>query len=291
MKQKQKNFEKSGKYQKGNLRFAVIGHVEWMNFLEVDSLPKAGLICHSKRSLEMPAGGGGVIAKTLREITTGDIHLFTSLGNDFYGMQTKEIFEGMGINLHIAWRNSPTRKGFSLVDKSGERSITIVGDRLAPSSEDNLNWSLLKEMDGIFITAGDEDIFKKSRSCPILCTTPRVGIQTISNSKVFLDALIGSNLDPDEHFSISDLTYLPKYIIKTEGKDGGILIPGGRFTAMSNDIPIIDSYGCGDSFAAGILFGLASKWNIEKTVELGTVLGGNCIGNFGPYANIQNIFK
>ena len=60
---------------------------------------------------------------------------------------------------------------------------------------------------------------------------------------------------------------------------------------MSNFFPIIDSYGCGDSFAAGILFGLASKWNIEKTVRLGTVLGSNCIGNFGPYANIQNIFK
>ena len=291
MKKKQKNFKKSGKFERGNLRFAVIGHVEWMNFLEVDSLPKAGLISHSKRSLEMPAGGGGVIAKTLREITTGDVHFFTSLGHDFYGIQTKEIFKKMGIHLHIAWRNSPTRKGISLVDQSGERSITIVGDRLAPSSKDNLNWELIKEMDGVFITAGDEEIFKKSRSCPILCTTPRVGIKTISNSKVLIDALIGSNLDPDETFSLSDLTTIPKFIIKTEGKDGGILFPGGRFKAASNVIRIIDSYGCGDSFAAGILFGLASKWNIEKTVKLGTVLGGNCIGNFGPYANIKNIFK
>ncbi len=291
MKKQQMNFQKSGKYQKGNLNFAVIGHVEWINFLEVDYLPKAGLICHSKRSLELPAGGGGVIARTLREITTGDVHFFTSLGNDFYGIQTKEIFEKMGIHLHVAWRNSSTRKGFSLVDKSGERSITIVGDRLAPSSKDNLNWNLLKEMDGIFITAGDEEIFKKSRSCSILCTTPRVGIKIISNSKVFLDALIGSNLDPDENFSLSDLTNIPKYIIKTEGKDGGILFPGGRFKAVKNNIPIVDSYGCGDSFAAGILFGLASNWNIDKTVKLGTVLGGNCIGNFGPYANIQKIFK
>ena len=291
MKTKQKNFEKSKKYQKGNLRFAVIGHVEWINFLAVDHLPKAGLISHSKRSLEMPAGGGSVIAKTLREITNGEVHFFTSLGNDFYGNQTKKLFERMGIDLHIAWRNSPTRRGFSLVDNSGERSITIIGNRLAPSSKDNLSWNLLKGMDGIFITAGDEDIFKKSRSCPILCTTPRVGIKTIEKSKVFLDALIGSNLDPGEIFSLSDLTTIPKFVIKTEGKDGGILLPGGRFKAVQNHNPIIDSYGCGDSFAAGILFGLASQWNIEKTVKLGTVLGGNCIGNFGPYANIQKIFK
>ena len=291
MKNKQKNFEKSEKFQKGNLNFAVIGHVEWINFLKVDSLPKAGLISHAKSSFEMPAGGGGVIAKTLREITHGDVHFFTSLGNDFYGGQTKEIFEKMGIKLHVAWRKSPTRKGFSLVDNTGERSITIIGDRLNPTSKDNLNWNLLKEMDGIFITAGDEDIFRKSRTCPILCSTPRVGIETINNSKVFLDALIGSNLDPNEIFSTSDLTNTPQVIIKTEGKDGGILFPGGRFEAEHNDSPIIDSYGCGDSFAAGIIFGLASKWSIEKTVKLGTVLGKNCIGNFGPYANIQNIFN
>ncbi len=291
MNKKQKNFGKSEKYQKGNLSFAVIGHIEWVNFLEVDYLPKAGLITHSKRSLELPAGGGGVIARTLREITTGDVHFFTSLGNDFYGIQTKEIYEKMGIIMHVAWRNLPTRKGFSLVDKSGERSITIVGDRLAPFSKDDLSWHFLKEMDGIFITAGDEDIFKKSRSCPVLCATPRVGIQTIRNSNVFLDALIGSNLDPDENFSLSDLTKIPKFIIKTEGKDGGILFPGGRYKAIHNDTPIIDSYGCGDSFAAGIIFGLASNWNIEKTVKLGTVLGSNCIGTFGPYANIKNILR
>tara|TARA_Y100000589_G_scaffold323286_1_gene357580 strand:- start:680 stop:1555 length:876 start_codon:yes stop_codon:yes gene_type:complete len=291
MKEKQKNFKKFEKYKKSKLKFAVIGHIEWINFIEVDHLPKSGLISHSKRSFEMPAGGGGVIARTLREITTSDVHFFTSLGKDFYGTKTKSIFEKMGINMHIAWRDYPTRKGFSLVDNKAERSITIIGDRLAPTFKDNLSWHLLKDMDGIFITAGDEEIFKESRSCPVLCSTPRAGIKTINNSKVLLDALIGSNLDPDENFSLTDLTNIPKLIIKTEGKDGGILIPGGRFKAINNTNPIIDSYGCGDSFAAGILLGLASKWNLEKTIKLGSILGSNCIGNFGPYANIENIFK
>ena len=291
MKKQQQNFEQLEKYQKGNLKFAVIGHVEWVNFIKVDYFPKAGLITHSKRSLEMPAGGGAVIAKTLSEITNGEVHFFTSLGNDFYGNQTKKIFEGMGINLHIAWRNSPTRKGVSLVDNSGERSITIIGDRLAPSSKDNLNWHLLNQMDGIFITAGDKEIFKIARSCQTLCSTPRAGIKTINESQIFLDALIGSNLDPDEFFSLSDLINIPKLIIKTEGKDGGFLIPGGRYKAIHNKSPIVDSYGCGDSFAAGIIFGLASRWDIDKTVKLGTLLGSNCIKNFGPYANIQNIFN
>ena len=57
------------KFIKGNLKFAVIGHIEWINFIEVDQLPKPGLISHARKSLEYPAGGGSVIAKRLRELT------------------------------------------------------------------------------------------------------------------------------------------------------------------------------------------------------------------------------
>ena len=73
------------KFIKGNLKFAVIGHIEWINFIKVDQLPKPGLISHSKESLEYPAGGGSVIAKRLRELTNSEVHFFTALGNDFYG--------------------------------------------------------------------------------------------------------------------------------------------------------------------------------------------------------------
>ena len=31
-------------FKKGNLNFAVVGHVEWINFLRVDQLPKSGVI-------------------------------------------------------------------------------------------------------------------------------------------------------------------------------------------------------------------------------------------------------
>ena len=276
------------KYNKGNLKFAVIGHIEWINFLEVDSLPEPGIITHSKKSLELPAGGGALIAKTLYELSNNEIHFFTSLGKDYYGEKSYEFFEKIGINLHVAWRSEATRKGFSLIDNKGERSITIIGKRLSPSYNDDLDWNILCEMDGIFITAGDDILFKKAREANILCTTPRVGIDLINQSKVNLDALIGSNLDPDESFLLSDLNKTPRYIIKTEGEKGGISIPGGRFKAINNNI-IIDSYGCGDSFAAGILYGLAANWPIEKALKLGTVLGRNCIEHFGPYPNMKKI--
>jgi len=281
--EKNNRFEED-KFKKGNLNFAVIGHVEWMNFLKVDQLPKPGVISHSKKSLEYPAGGASIIAKTLSELTLNQIHFFTALGNDDYGDKCFKILSNMGINLHVAWRDKPTRKGFSLIDSQSERAITVIGERLAPNCNDKLEWSLLKNMDGIFITASDSEIFKMARTASILCTTPRVGLSTINKSNVLLDGLIGSNLDPGEIFSLSELAVEPKYIIKTEGENGGIIFPGGRYKALKNKKPKVDSYGCGDSFAAAILYGMSSKWNIEKSLNFAKIIGRNTSEFFGPYA-------
>ncbi len=279
------NSFKDYKFIKGNLKFAVIGHIEWMNFIEVDQLPKPGSISHSKRSIEYPAGGGAVIAKRLQELTNSEVHFFTALGNDFYGNQCLNILEKMGIKLHVAWRDKPTRKGFSLIDSEGERSITIIGDRMAPKYKDNLDWNTLNDMDGVFITAADKEIFKKSRIANILCTTPRVGLNIINESGIFLDGLIGSNLDPGEVFSINELRLKPKFVIKTEGENGGIVFPGGRYKAFENIQNKVDSYGCGDSFAAGILYGLSSNWNIKESLNIAKILGRDCSEHFGPYKN------
>ena len=289
MEENKNNLFGKNNYTKGNLKFAIVGHIEWINFLKVDSLPEPGIITHAKTSLELPAGGGALIAKTLYELSNNEIHFFTSLGKDYYGEKSFDFFKKIGINLHVAWRSEPTRKGFSLIDKKGERSITIIGKRLAPSFNDDLDWEILRDMDGIFITAGDNNLFKKAREANILCTTPRVGIDLINQSKVNLDAIIGSNLDPDESFLLSDLNEKHRYVIKTEGEKGGICIPGGRFNAINNNSQKIDSYGCGDSFAAGILYGLTESWPIEKALKLGTVLGRNCIEHFGPYPNMKKI--
>ena len=275
-------FEKS-KIKNGDLNFAVGGHIEWINFLKVDQLPIAGVISHSEQSIEYPAGGGALIANRLSGLTTKKVHFFTSLGHDYYGERCFDILSNMDINLHVAWRDKPTRRGFSLIDSDRERSITVIGDRLAPTHKDNLDWSIFDKMDGVFITASDSEIFKKARLANFLCSTPRVGINVINKSNVQLDALIGSNFDPGEVFSLSDLSIKPKFTIKTEGERGGIILPEKRYKAAKNINNKIDSYGCGDSFAAGILYGLSSGWSIDKSLNLAKILGRDCSEYFGPY--------
>ena len=272
------------KFKKGNLNFAVVGHIEWINFLKVDQFPKQGVISHAENSLEYPAGAGAIIAKRLSELSLNQIHFFTALGNDDYGEKCFNILSNMGIKLHVGWREKPTRRGFSLIDSLGERAITVIGERLAPNHKDNLEWNILEKMDGIFITASDPEIFKMARAASTLCTTPRVGLNIINESKVLLDGLIGSNFDPGETFSFSELLVKPKYTIKTEGEKGGIIFPGGRYEALKNKKQKVDSYGCGDSFAAGFLYGLAAKWDMDKSLILAKVLGRDASEFFGPYS-------
>ncbi len=44
---------------------------------------------------------------------------------------------------------------------------------------------------------------------------------------------------------------------------------------------IVDTTGCGDSFRAGLLYGLSEWWLIEKSVQLGNIIGGIKITSMG----------
>tara|TARA_Y100001968_G_scaffold333661_1_gene398142 strand:+ start:76611 stop:77453 length:843 start_codon:yes stop_codon:yes gene_type:complete len=265
------------------LKLAVIGHVEWMSFLYVDQLPKAGVISHSQQYLEEPAGGGALVALKMRDLIKAPVHFFTALGKDPTGEKCYERLETMGLSLKVGWRDRPTRKGISLVDSEGERAITVIGERLHPSANDPLPWDELSNFDGVFLTAADAKAIVLSRKAKLLAATPRVGIKALLSAQVKLDLLVGSGLDPGEKIDVNDLKYKPKIRIATEGELGGKIWPGGKFNSVKLKTKAIDSYGCGDNFAAGVTTGLAAKWDLEQSLSLGIHCGANCATHFGPY--------
>ena len=265
------------------LRLAVVGHVEWVSFLAVDKLPAAGLIGHAERFLEEPAGGGAVVAVQLARLLGRPVPFFTALGRDAIGEQAVERLEALGLEMHVAWRDGPTRRGVSFVDGQGDRSITVIGERLTPTAADPLPWELLAECDGVFATAADAAALRMCRAARLLAATPRLRLETLRQAEVGLDALIGSGLDPGEAVPEGSLPLAPRWRIATEGAAGGRVEPGGRFTAPTLSEPVVDTYGCGDSFAAGVTAGLAAGWSLEQAVSLGCHCGASCAGRFGPY--------
>ena len=265
------------------LRLAVVGHVEWVEFLAVDQLPSPGAIGHALRTLQEPAGGGAVVAVQMARLQRQPVQFFTALGRDSIGEACVERLKTLGLEVHVAWREVPTRRGVSMVDGEGDRAITVIGERLTPSLDDDLPWEALVDCDGLFVTAADASLMKACRSAAVLAATPRVRLPVLQEAGVCLDALIGSGLDPGERVEPEQLNPPPRTVIRTEGAAGGISFPGGRYDPAPLPGPVVESYGCGDSFAAGVVTGLAASWPLAKAIALGAQCGAECATRFGPY--------
>ena len=279
-----KNYSHKTTFKLPKLKLAVIGHIEWVTFLKVDQLPLAGEISHAENCFEEAAGGAAVAAVQMSRLINEPVDLITSLGEDTYGEKCYKRLTKLGLNLKVAWRKKSTRKGISLITNDGERAITVIGERLQPKASDDLPWNDMKNYDGIFVTATDKEGLILARKARFLAATPRIGEKILKNSKVRLDALIGSGLDPDERINYEELVSKPDIYISTEGKLGGTVFPKkNKYTSIKPSSKEIDSYGCGDCFAGAVTTALSAKLNLDQAIKIGAYCGAECSTHYGPY--------
>jgi ribokinase len=249
------------------VRAGVVGHVDWIEFLVVDRVPEPGEIVQAKETWGEAAGGGGVAAVQLAR-RTRDCLFFTALGSDELGRRAAEQLADLGVRLEIDWRDEPQRRGFTYLDSDGERTITLLSEKLRPRGAAELAWSELGELDAVYFTGGDAEALRAARAAPVLVATPRE-LPTLREGGVELDALAGSASDPAERYEDGDLDPPPKLVVWTEGEDGGSYEPGGgRWEAEPLPGPFADSYGAGDSFAAALTVALAEGRPPAEAVRL-----------------------
>ena len=108
------------------MRVGVVGHVEWVEFARVDAVPKPGDIANAFETWEEPAGGGAVAAVQLRRLA-GSCVFFTALGADELGRRARAELGRLGIEIRSIAEAESTRRAFTFVDDSGERTITVLG--------------------------------------------------------------------------------------------------------------------------------------------------------------------
>jgi ribokinase len=267
------------------VRAAVVGHVEWIEFGRVEHVPVAGEIVHVSESWMEPAGGGAVAAMQLCKLA-GAATLYTALGDDEIGHRMKEGLEALGLRVEAIFRSEPQRRGFVHIDSAGERTITVIGSRLGPEAADPLPWGELAETDAVYFTAGDTGAAQAARQAGTLVSTAR-GLSTLAEAGVQLDALVASARDPGERYSPGDLEPPPLHVVRTAGAAGGeyetLDGDSGRWEAEPLPGPVSDAYGCGDSFAAGLTFGLGSGLPIAEAAKLAARCGAACLTGRGPY--------
>jgi len=267
------------------MRAAVVGHVEWIEFVRVERMPLAGQIVHASEVWEEPGGGGAVAAVQLAKLG-GEATFFTALGDDELGHRAHAALEDLGLRVEAAFRQEPQRRGVVHVDAAGERTITVIGDRLGPEGDDPLPWHELADTDAVYFTAGDPEAASLARSARTMVSTPR-GIETLAAAHVELDALVASGADEGERYEPGQLEPPPRAVVRTAGAAGGEWERAGktgRYEAAPRPGPVRDAYGCGDSFAAGLTFGLGDGRPLEAALELAARCGAACLTGRGPYS-------
>jgi ribokinase len=269
------------------LKVAVVGHVEWAHFARVPHLPLLGEIVHVTRHWEAPAGGGAVTAAYLIELT-GAATLFTALGDDELGHRAAGELRAMGLDVRATFRRRSQRQVFVHIDDRGERTITVIGDRMGPRRRDRLDWDDLRGFDAVYFTAGDAGALRAARRARVLTATARAK-ETLQTAGVALDALVRSARDRGERYRAGDLDPAPDVVISTEGPAGGRWRDSsgrrGRYEAVAPTGPVVDTYGCGDAFAAGLTAGLGAGLRLDRTLELAAAAGARCATRAGPYGD------
>jgi len=263
---------------------AVVGHVEWVQFARVERVPHAGEIVEAHEPFEEPAGGGAVAAVQLARLAGASL-LITALGDDELARRSQRRLGELGVEVAAALVATPTRRALTLVDRDGERTITTLGERLDPPAE-LVQRRLAGGFDGTYFTAGDLDALRAARAgSRVLTASPRA--EHALGRGVELDALILSAKDTHERMHEQAALGEAAVLVRTEGARGGSYHErsgaSGRWSGMPPPGPLRDGYGCGDSFAAGLTYGLAIGLQLEQALELASRCGAVCASGRGPY--------
>ena len=265
------------------MRVAVVGHIEWIEFIRVESVPLSGQIVRAVETWEEPGGGGAVAAAQLARLA-GSCSFVTALGSDELGRRSRAELSNLGVEVRAIPETEPTRRAFTYIDDTGERTITVLNEKLRPRGGDSrLPWRELAGMDGVFFVSGDAEALHYCRTARVLVATSRE-LATIQEAGVELDALVGSGEDEAELYHPGDLNPAPKVAVTTAGGLGGWLQPGGPFRPAPLPAQVVDTYGAGDCFAAGLTFALARGDAVEDAVALAARCGAAVMTGRGPYS-------
>ena len=232
------------------MRVAVVGHVEWIDFARVERVPTPGQIVHASEAWEEPAGGGAVAAVQLARLA-GSCLFLTALGDDEFGHRAKRGLEELGVRVEASWRPEQQRRGFVYLDSGGERTITVIGDRLGPNGDDPLPWPELAECDAVYFTGGDTGALRAARVAKKLVATVRAK-ETLAAAGVQLDMLVASSKDEGERYRPGEIEPPPVFVAQTAGSAGGSLLAAdgstSHWAAAPLPAPPVDAYGAGDCF-------------------------------------------
>jgi ribokinase len=268
-------------------RVVIVGHVEWVTHA-LGEVPARGRIADLHGAFTEPAGGGGVAAAAAARLGA-PVRLLTAVGNDDAAASSLDLLRSRGIDVAATRRPVPQTPVLTITGRDGERTIMVVGNRLQAQAADGMHESALADAGAAYYTGEDPALLAEVRArVPLLVVSARRSADLVA-SGVAADVVVGSLNDPDEHTDDLPQHLRPQWCVQTDGANGGVIVAIDGTEIRYAPVPppgvVIDSYGCGDSFAAGLTVGLSRGLAITDAAALGACAGAACTtwrGGIGP---------
>lgn len=266
------------------MRVAVVGHVEWVEFMELDAIPRPGEIVQGKSLLAVAAGGGGVAAVAIARFGAASL-FFTALGDDALGHRCADDLRRRGVHVLATFPTEPQRRALTIIDAQHERTILLMGERHVARGSDPLPWHELASCDAVYITGGDAEAVRHARAAKVVVATSRI-LPLLREAGIQIDALVGSDNDQHELYTDGDLEPRPRLVVRTDGGRGGAFTVAGGVSERYEPVPTTvtgDTYGAGDTFAAALTFALGAGQPPREAIAFAAERAAEVVTWTGPY--------
>lgn len=285
----------------------VLGGIIIDKYHFIKDYPKCGTDTFVNEAFEVPGGCSLNAAVMLKNLGSSP-YIFSKIGNDIEGKQIETYLADQKMDARFIQRvNAKTDYCLVMVDQSGERtffthekldraissdlmnemlnmtfqSVYITGYFMVSHSLESSVLKLLKELasrgtkilfdPGAIVDEIDEEVLKAL-----------IKLSDIMTPNKYEEEVISKKIGVPLKGYIKNTCYL---IIKDGGNELSIQLGDDTEYMKPYRANVVDTTGAGDSFAAGVLYGLSKSDDIKHAVEIGMACGAITTTYKEPHGN------
>lgn len=286
------------------IQCAIFGGLILDRYLELPEYPKRGQDILITRDFEIAGGCSINMAVTFRNLG-GEAHVVSQIGNDSTGQGIRQYLEQNDLSMRYV-QKIDGESGYCLVllEEGGERTFLtkkgvecLFDPVMLPADLDQMNHIMVT---GYYLIGESGPAVVKyltgisSRGLLLFDPGPLV-------SEIEPEILLGV-LDLADVITVNEveaaqieailskanqsatLIYSEKILVVKRGSLGGRVKRGAeQFEYKAKPVDVVDTTGAGDSFAAGLMYGLLSGQDLKNSVALAAECAARTVSIKGPH--------
>jgi sugar/nucleoside kinase (ribokinase family) len=272
-------------------KILVLGGVSFNMMIYLEQFPQPCAQTLFSQGYHETVGSTGA-GKALNLTKLGfDVTLHGMIGDDEYGRNIRRFFANSNINFLNNIDPAGTKRHVNLMDKEGGRISIFIN---SGTFEPDVDWSHLEP----FIANTDLVVLNivnygryaipllKKHGKEIWCDIHTYDGQE-AYQRDFIDAadvLFFSSEDMVDYrpFMQEQIDDGKKLVVCTHGREGSTTFTADRQWIETPIIPAydaakVDTNGAGDAIFAGVLYGYANDFPVQKQLQFGTITAGLCV--------------